>query len=134
MPIILLLSLPAWLKIVMLAKPLHEPRNSVAKQSRRRKSKIASCARDVRVGLAHISWRRGRLFDARSPPGRLFDQPDQAQHILGLAVAEIVDAVRRDLGFGSERRFHHAHERQDNIIDIGEIAPQLSVAENRKRL
>src|SRR5947207_14660003 len=98
MPIILLLALSDWLKIVMLAEPLHKPRNSVAKQSRRRKSKIASCARDVRVGLAHVSRRRGRLFDARRPPGGLFDQPDQAQHILGLAVAEIVAAVRRDLG------------------------------------
>ena len=48
-----------------------------------------------------------------------------------MAVPQIVNAMRRAI-FVAEWRFDDPHQRIDDVVDIGEVAPQLAAAEHRE--
>src|SRR3569832_443895 len=121
------------LKPVIRPEPVDEAWDALGQLDARRKAEIARRTRDIGIGFLDVARRPILIADVGLAPCGLLDDADQAGDVFGMAVAQIVEAMRCAFAL-LEGCIDDPHQRIDDIVDVGEITAQLAAAEHRNRL
>src|ERR1700733_14886813 len=119
------------LSSVMGAIPVYEPRNADLDRCRRLETEIASAGLNIGIGRRHVARLKRLEAYLGFSSECVLEHGNEFGQLFRTVIAEIVQRVRRTSGW---RTIQHTQDAVHDVIDISEIAPHLTMVENRDRL
>src|SRR5207244_2284594 len=114
--------------------PVDELREPLRERRRRPEAGQRGQAVDRGIRRGNIARLHRRIFLDRGTPEDPGERRNERFELDGFMVADVVDRVRRTVGIGRRTTVEHAHDPFDNVVDVSEVAAQLSVVEYADRL
>lgn len=119
--------------------PLHKVGDTGFNTGRGGIAQVPADRGDIGIGGGHIARLHRLEIDQGLAATGLFQQADDLHQVFAAAVADVVDAVRLHAAAGlflpivGRRIVQAGHHPGDDIVDMGEIAPHLTLVEHRDR-